>query len=134
MNPSPPKLLNDSDLIALAERYFAAVDRMDLAATLACFQADARFTIATFSTVYEGRDTGLRGMFERLNSRYAKVWHGDFDHVTDPGQQRIASRFRVENLTHAGQTLVKNNCNFFRVRDGLFAEVFVYMSGDNSLS
>jgi hypothetical protein len=29
--------------------------------------------------------------------------------------------------------MVKNNCNFFRVQDGLFTEVFVYMSGDNSL-
>jgi len=82
MSTSP---LPASELIALAERYFAAVDR------------------------------------------------GDFDHVTDVPAQRIASRFRVENITHEGQKLVKNNCNFFRVQDGLFAEVFVYMSGDNSL-
>lgn len=72
-------------------------------------------------------------MFERLNERYAQVWHGDFDHVTDVPNQRIASRFRVENITHEGQKLLKNNCNFFRVEGGLFAEVFVYMSGDNSL-
>jgi hypothetical protein len=83
--------------------------------------------------VYQGRDTEIAGMFERLNGRYAKVWHGDFDHVTDVPKQRIASRFRVENITHEGQKLVKNNCNFFRVQDGLFVEVFVYMSGDNSL-
>ena len=106
------------ELIALAERYFAAVDRMDVAATLACFAPDARFTIATYSNVYEGRDIGIAGMFERLNERYAKVWHGDFDHVTDVPEQRIASRFRVENITHEGQKLVKNNCNFFRVQDG----------------
>ena len=62
----------------LAERYFAAVDRMDLAATLACFTPDARFTIATYNTLYQGRDTELRAMFERLNARYAQVWHGDF--------------------------------------------------------
>jgi ketosteroid isomerase-like protein len=116
----------------LAEHYFAAVDRMDLAATLACFTPDARFTIATFNTVYEGRDSGIRSMFERLNARYAKVWHGDFDHVVQ-GPDRIASRFRVENTTHAGERLVKHNCNFFRLRSALFEEVFVYMSGDNSL-
>ena len=34
----------------LAEHYFAAVDQMDLAATLACFTPDARFTIATYNT------------------------------------------------------------------------------------
>ena len=130
MSTSP---LPASELIALAERYFAAVDRMDKAATLACFASDARFSIATYSNVYLGRDTEIAGMFERLNGRYAKVWHGDFDHVTDVPKQRIASRFRVENITHEGQKLVKNNCNFFRVQDGFFTEVFVYMSGDNSL-
>jgi ketosteroid isomerase-like protein len=119
-------------LVHLAEAYFAAVDRMDVAATLACFAPDARFTIATYNTVYQGRDGELRGMYERLNTRYAKVWHGDFDHVVE-GPERIASRFRVENLTFEGQTLVKNNCNFFRLRGDLFSDVFVYMSGDNSL-
>lgn len=119
-------------LIRLAEAYFAAVDRMDLAGTLACFTADARFTIATYNTVYCGRDTEIRGMFERLNARYAKVWHGNFDHVVQ-APDRIASRFRVENLSFEKQTLVKNNCNFFRLRGDLFEEVFVYMSGDNSL-
>jgi ketosteroid isomerase-like protein len=130
MSTSP---LSASELIALAVRYFSAVDRMDVAATLACFAPDASFTIATYSNVYQGRDTEIAGMFKRLNERYAKVWHGDFDHVTDVPEQRIASRFRVENITHEGQKLVKNNCNFFRVQDGLFVEVFVYMSGDNSL-
>lgn len=126
-------LLDAAGLSTLAERYFAAVDRMDVAATLACFTPDACFTIATYSNVYRGRDTDIAGMFKRLNERYAKVWHGHFDHVTDVPAQRIASRFRVENITHEGQKLVKKNCNFFRVQDGRFTEVFVYMSGDNSL-
>lgn len=119
-------------LVALAEHYFASVDRMDLAATLACFTPDARFTIATYDTTYQGRDTAIRAMFERLNTRYARVWHGNFDHVVQ-APDRIASRFRVENLTFDQRTLVKNNCNFFRLRGDLFEEVFVYMSGDNSL-
>ena len=122
----------NNKLVALAQAYFAAVDRMDLQATLACFTADARFTIANFDTVYEGRDEGIREMFERLNTRYASVWHGNFDHVAQT-PDRIASRFRVENRTFDGQLLVKNNCNFFRLRGNLFCEVFVYMSGDNSL-
>jgi hypothetical protein len=121
-----------SRLIALAERYFAAVDHMDLAATLACFTPDARFTIATYDILYEGRDQGLKGMYERLFARYAKIWHGNFDHVPQP-PLRIASRFRVENRSFDGQLLVKNNCNFFRLRGEQFDEVFVYMSGDNSL-
>lgn len=119
-------------LVALAERYFAAVDAMDLAATLACFTPDARFTIATYDQLYNGRDTEIKAMFERLNARYARVWHGDFSHVVQaPGL--IASRFRVENLTFDQRRLVKHNCNFFRLRGELFDEVYVYMSGDNSL-
>lgn len=126
-------LLDAVQLQALVERYFAAVDQMNMEATLSCFVADARFVIANHAVEYQGRDTGLRGMFERLNDRYASVWHGDFDHVFDVPAQRVASRFRVENVTPAGEKLYKNNCNFFALRDGLFAQVFVYMSGDNSL-
>ena len=120
-------------LIELVERYFAAVDRMDLAATLDCFAPQARFTIATYGTSFEGRDDGLRAMFERLFARYQRVWHGHFDHVVQP-PGRIASRFRVENTLFDGSVRAKDNCNFFSVRDGHFDEVFVYMSGDNSLS
>jgi ketosteroid isomerase-like protein len=121
-----------SALIALVERYFAAVDRMDLDATLACFTGDARVTIATFDTVYQGRDTEVRGMYERLFARYASVWHGDFDHVAQP-PQRIASQFTVRNVSLQGGESVKHNCNFFSVREGLICDMSVYMSGDNSL-
>lgn len=126
--------LDPAGMQALVEGYFAAVDRKDLAATLACFAPDARFGIANHGVFYEGRDSGLRGMFERLNGRYARVWHGDFDHLFDLPAQRVASRFRVENTTHEGQLLHKNNCNFFWMRGAVFTQVLVYMSGDNSLS
>ncbi len=129
MNAGP---LREHDLIALVERYFAAVDRMDLQATLDCFTADARVTIATFDTVYAGRATEIGAMYERLFTRYARVWHGNFEHVVQaPG--RIASRFTVRNRSHQGQTTVKHNCNFFRLRDDRFEDMVVYMSGDNSL-
>jgi len=119
-------------LTGLVEHYFAAVDRMDLASTLACFSADATVTIATFDLVYRGRDDAIRGMYERLFARYASVWHGDFDHVVDP-PGRIASQFAVRNLSAQGITTVKHNCNFFQVQDGRIHTMAVYMSGDNSL-
>jgi len=121
-----------AELVALVERYFAAVDRMDLAATLDCFTDDARVTIATYDTVYRGRDEEVRGMYSRLFARYASVWHGDFDHVAQP-PQRIASQFTVRNRSHDGQMTVKHNCNFFRLRGQRFDDMVVYMSGDNSL-
>ena len=120
-------------LCCLVEHYFAAVDRMDLAGTLACFSADATVTIATFDVDYRGRDDAIRGMYERLFARYASVWHGDFDHVVDP-PGRIASQFTVRNVSPQGMTTVKHNCNFFHMRGGLILTMAVYMSGDNSLS
>lgn len=128
------RMLDERQLQELVERYFASVDRMDVAATLSCFTSDAHFCIANHGVSYRGRDDELRGMYERLNARYARVWHGHFDHVFDVPRQRVASRFRVENTTHDGQLLHKNNCNFFELRDGLFSEVFVYMSAENSLA
>jgi len=125
--------LNSTEMVALVERYFASVDRMDLDATLACFEPDATFTIATFNTIYQGRDTGIRSMFERLNSRYSSVWHGNFDHVVQV-PTRVASQFRVENTLKDGSLSVKNNCNFFSIRGTRFDAVQVYMSGDNSLA
>ena len=132
MSEHSPAPLADDRLVALAERYFAAVDSMNLEATLRCFVPEAQFTIATYDTVYRGRDTEMRAMFERLFSRYSSVWHGGFDHVVQ-APDRIASRFRVENTGFDGKLSAKNNCNFFHLHGGLFREVFVYMSGDNSL-
>lgn len=121
-----------SALVEQVEQYFSAVDRMDLAATLACFVPDARVTIATFDVLYSGREIAIRAMYERLFLRYASVWHGDFDHVVQ-GPDRIASQFTVKNVTLQGSTAVKHNCNFFKLRGAQFEEVVIYMSGDNSL-
>ncbi len=128
-----PATLDAAQMVALVVRYFAAVDRKDVDATLSCFVADARFSIANHGVSYAGRELEVRGMYERLNERYAQVWHGDFSHTVDLTHQKIASRFRVENITHEGEKLVKNNCNFFELQDGLFKSVDVYMSGENSL-
>ncbi len=119
-------------LARIVEHYFDAVDRMDLAAVLACFTADATVTIATFELEYCGRDIAIRGMYERLFARYARVWHGDFAHVVEP-PNRIASQFTVRNLSPQGVSTVKQNCNFFHMRGASIATMSVYMSGDNSL-
>ncbi len=118
-------------LIQRVEAYFSAVDRKDLRATLSLLTADAVFTIATYNTVYTGRDE-IAGMFERLFARYARIWHGNFHHVLQAPDQ-IATRFNVENENPGQPVTHKNNCNFFRARGELFDEVFVYMSGDNAL-
>jgi ketosteroid isomerase-like protein len=121
-----------SRLIAAAESYFAAVDRKDLAGTLAWLAPDARFAVATYDTVFQGHEQ-ISGMFERLFARYQGIWHGDFQHVVQPPDQ-LACQFHVRNTAFDGQVFRKNNCNFFRMGpDGRFVEVAVYMSGDNAL-
>ena len=124
--------MNRQALIEAVERYLAAVDAKDLDRVLAFFVPDATFTIATYDTVYRGRDGEIRGMFERLFARYEGIWHGDFDHVVAP-PDRLACRFRVVNTAASGERWEKHNCNFFRARGELFDEVFVFMSGDNAL-
>ena len=119
-------------LIHRVEAYFAAVDSKNLEATLSFFTPDAVFTIATYNTVYRGRDVEISGMFERLFARYTRIWHGNFHHVLQV-PDRLATRFNVENESFGQPVVHKNNCNFFRARGALFDEVFVYMSGDNAL-
>jgi ketosteroid isomerase-like protein len=125
--------MSDQTTIARVEAYFAAVDRKDLAASLSFFTSDATFTIATFQTTFRGRDTEIAGVFERLFSRYDTIYHGEFEHfVVSP--ERIASRFEVRNGRAGQPTVHKSNANFFRLKGELFQDVFVYMSGDNSLA
>lgn len=119
-------------MVQTVERYFAAVDRKDLDGVLAFFVPNAVFTVATYDTVYRGRDTEIRGMFDRLFKRYAGVWHGEFSHVVQP-PALVATRFRVRNTTEAGEQIHKNNCNFFHFHGEFFDDVRVYMSGDNAL-
>ena len=123
--------MDAESLVQTVERYFAAVDRKDLPGVLAFFVPDALFTVATFDTVYRGREE-IGGMFDRLFNRYRGVWHGEFNHVVQP-PALIATRFRVENTKDGGEKIHKNNCNFFRFRGDLFDDVRVYMSGDNAL-
>jgi ketosteroid isomerase-like protein len=125
--------MDHDTLVRNVEGYFAAVDRKDVEGALSFLAPDVVFAIANFDVHYQGRDGEVRGMFERLFARYARVWHGDFAHVVQP-PDRSACRFRVENTGFDGHVERKNNANFFRARaDGLFDEVFVYMSGENAL-
>jgi hypothetical protein len=100
---------------------------------LSFFTPDASFTIATYQITFKGRDTEISEMFGRLFGRYDHIVHANFDHFC-AGPDRIASRFEVQNEKIGTPRIYKNNCNFFKLKEGLFHEVFVYMSGDNALA
>jgi len=122
------------ELIALVERYFAAVDAKDIEGTLAACAADCCITVETAGVQHRGRDGEIREMFERLFERFDTIWHGDFHHVADEQTGTIASQFLVRNLAPDGARQEKHNCNFFWAENGEFSAISVYMSGTNTLT
>lgn len=115
------------------DNYFGNVDGEKLPEVVDCFCEDIIFTIQSSFTVHEGRDTGIKTMFETLFENYKHIRHGDFSHVVDVDHQCIASRFNVHLIDNDGEEQHKSNCNFFFLENGKFRRVFVYMSGENVL-
>lgn len=126
--------LSREELVGMAQnRYFGNVDKKDLRAVLDCFNEDAVFTIQSSFTVHESRETGIKGMFERLFENHSSILHSDFETIADPEAQSVSSRFRVE-LDHVdGSHVTLLNVNHWYLRDGKFQRVFVWMSGENVL-
>lgn len=127
------KLTRD-ELIELATMdYFANVDKKNMDGVLANFHEDATLTVPTDPIVHEGRDQGIRKMFQNLFDSYVDIWHGDFECTVDEKEQSIAARFNVYLKTEDGGEIKLTNCNFWYVENGKFSRVFVFMSGPNVL-
>ena len=119
--------------IDATEGYFAAVDAKRLDDTLAYFNKDAVFTIQSGFVSYEGRDNGIREMYERFFESYKWFEHLEFEHIVDSVAQACTSRFRVELEDVEGNRDTKRSVNQWYFRDGRFQRVFVWISGDNVL-
>ena len=118
----------------VTKRYFDGVDNYNLEQVLDCFHEDAVLTEVTSMTVHEGRDQGIRAMFEGLFDAHSRIWHGNFVHTADTGSEAICSQFSVEVTPKgADEELRYENCNRFYLKDGKFTRVYVYMSGENLL-
>ncbi|CAH1654811.1 Ketosteroid isomerase-like protein [Hyphomicrobiales bacterium] len=125
--------LTREDAIALLEHYFRCVDGKDMDGLMAILTEDCRFRIETDQLDHIGRDAGVRAMFERLFSRYAKIWHGNFSWVFDAETQRIACQLDVINIEPSGREHHKHNASFYHISDGKIAFAGIYMSGVNAL-
>ena len=117
----------------VTKRYFHGVDNYNMDMVLDCFHEDAVLTEVTSMTVHEGRDAGIRTMFEGLFDAHERIWHGNFVHTADVESEAICSQFSVEVTPKGGEELRYENCNRFYLKDGKFTRVFVYMSGENLL-
>ena len=127
--------LDGAALVERVETYFRRVDSKDMEGALALLTPDCTVTVESAGIVHEGRDTGIRSMFQRLFDKYPGVWHGDFRHVPDPDGSAIACQFSVINTDSNGTEHHLNNCNFFRLKGALFHRISIYMSGgENTLT
>lgn len=125
--------LNRDQLIEFATRtYFGNVDAKRLDAALACFHDEALFTIQTSFTRHVGK-AEIKRMFENLFATYKTIVHKDFVCTVDEANGRISASFEAVLTDHEGKVTSLANTNFWRIRDGKFQEVYVYMSGENVL-
>lgn len=128
------KKLSAAELIDLVERhYFRNVDNKNLEPVLECFAEDIVLRVKTANVTHRGRNSGIRRMFENLMKDTKIIYHGEFNHVVDVENQKIASEFLVCNDYDDGSHVEKRNCNFFEIENGLFKDVSVYMTGENTL-
>lgn len=128
-----PCSLDRAGLVDLAiHRYFAAVDRKDLAATLACFHDEALFTIQTSFTTHAGK-AAIERMFVDFFGAWETIVHKDFVTTVDAAHGRIAASFEAVLTAADGSVTRLFNTNFWRIRGERFQEVHVYMSGANVL-
>ena len=120
------------EMINLTKRYFDAVDGENFNALSKTLTDDCVFTVETHGVRLSGREE-LQGMFQRLWRNHSAVLHRKFVYVVAPENQLIATQFQVVNTRHDGRKVQKSNCNFFKVREGRFCNIAVYMAGENTL-
>ena len=125
--------LNRNELIDLAiNKYFANVDKKELAAVLECFHDNAIITIQTAFASHVGIEN-IKRMFIDFMGAYDTIIHRDFTCTVDEANGRITASFIAELTTADGDKTVLENTNFWRVRGNKFQEVYIYMSGENPL-
>lgn len=113
--------------------YFANVDAKNLVAALDCFHDEALFTVQTSFTRHAGK-AEIKRMFEDFFAGYETIVHRDFVCTVDEANGRISASFEAVLTAADGSVTRLNNTNFWRLRDGRFQEVYVYMSGANVLT
>tara|TARA_B110000008_G_scaffold235954_1_gene241018 strand:+ start:94 stop:480 length:387 start_codon:yes stop_codon:yes gene_type:complete len=125
--------MNNQTLRDMALTYFTGVDTQDIEMIFKTLSDDCVFKVETHGVELVGR-AAITGVFERLWAHHEWVSHDQFHFVGDENGSDIAARFQVTNKMHDGALVHKSNCNFFTAKDGLFSEVRVYMTGENTLA
>lgn len=127
-----PTLERDALVDLALRRYFERVDAKDMAAVLDCFHDEALFTVQTAFTRHAGKPA-IERMFAEFFAAYETIVHRGFTCTVDAVNGRIAAAVEAVLTDAEGRITRLNKTNFWRVRDGRFQEVHVYMSGANVL-
>jgi ketosteroid isomerase-like protein len=109
--------------VRLVRSYFAAVEEGRLDDVLACFTDDAVFRVSYLPAPVVGHEE-LRAFFEGVIGRFR--WREESSPLILVEGDRGISELVFHAATHEGRRVHLENCNAYRFRDGLFAEVTVY--------
>lgn len=120
-------------MLDVMQAYFRCVDTKDIEGLMALLTEDCLVRIESEQLEHRGRDTGVRGMFERLFATYARIWHGDFRWVIDTEAGIIACQLTVINTSPDGTEHHKYNSSFYHLRGNRISYAGIYMSGRNAL-
>lgn len=126
-----PELSRDALVELAIEKYFASVDGKDIDAVLDCFHDTSSVCVQTAFARHNGK-AELRRMYLDFFDSFDVIVHKDFTCTVDEANGRIAASFEAV-LTKDGSKTQLFNTNFWRVRDGKFQDVYIYMSGTNPL-
>jgi hypothetical protein len=119
---------NAQELIDCIDAYFSSTDSFDVLATLSTMTPECVMEYMTDNRRYEGRDKGIKAYFERRGEMLSNAWHGNFSHVADPLCGRVATRFDVRRREKGGDTVVRDNINFFQFEGRLIKRISVWRS------
>lgn len=125
--------ISRDDMIARATAYFGDVDRFD---------TDAILSHLTNQIVLEAptdgvHKTGIEAIRETYEARAKMVrdsWHGDFVFTADKNAGRLAVRLAVKRTNTDGSKIEMDNPTLLTFDEDKICSVFVWMSGDNSLT
>lgn len=120
-------------MIATIDRYFDAVDARDIEATLAVMTVDCTLSVLTDSITHQGRDTGIRQMFERRLQTVKTASHENRRHIVDPVTGIATTRFEVRRTSTNGEKRTMDNINFFEFQGDRLCRISIWMSGENPL-
>ena len=124
--------MSEEEMIALVTKQVRGIAQKNFSIIAATLSQHCIFTVETHGVRLRGLDQ-IALMFSRLWANHKAVEHKDFSYLASPDSKRIATRFTVANTELDGSATTKSNCNFFRIRDGKFTHVAVYMAGPNTL-